>query len=459
MNESNIDTNANAGNNDARMQTVDQIIKPRWLLPIDDDATVLENHAVAIAGERIAAVDSCAAIDAQYRTANAITITLADHALMPGFINAHTHAPMTLLRGYADDLPLMEWLAEHIWPAESKWVDAEYVEVGADLALAEMIRGGTTCFNDMYFFPDIVAARAEAAGMRACVGMIVLDAPTVWAQDADEYIGKGLELMDAVRHSPLITTAFAPHAPYTVSDQPLERIRTLADELECGVHTHVHETAREVEESLERHGMRPLQRLEQLGLLGPRLVAVHLTQLLPDEIDLVAERGVKVAHCPQSNLKLASGICPVARLTAAGAAVAIGTDGASSNNDLDMLSEMQTASLLAKGASGNPAALPAHAALRAATMGGAEALGLAHLTGAVAAGKQADLAAIDLSAPATQPLYHPLSQIAYSAARDQVTDVWVGGRRLLENRRLTTLDEAEIVRQAAQWSRRIAGNS
>lgn len=443
--------------NESTPQTVDCIIKPRWLIPIDGDAT-LEDHAVAVAGDAIVAVDACDVIDAQYRAENGVdTVELRDHALMPGFINAHTHAPMTLLRGYADDLPLMEWLSEHIWPAESKWVEAGYVEAGADLALAEMIRGGTTCFNDMYHFPDIVARSAEAAGMRACVGMIVLDAPTVWARDADEYIGKGLALMDALRHSPLITTAFAPHAPYTVSAQPLERIRTLADELECGIHTHVHETAGEVEDSIKAHGMRPLQRLEKLGLLGPRLVAVHLTQLTPEEIDAIASRGVKVAHCPQSNLKLASGTCPVAQLLSAGATVAIGTDGAASNNDLDMLAELQTASLLAKGASGDPAALPAHAALKAATLSGAQALGLGDITGSITPGKKADFIAIDLSAPATQPVYEPANQIAYSAAREQVTDVWVAGKRLLENRRLTTLDEDAILQKAAEWGRRIAG--
>jgi len=441
---------------------VDLIIKPRWVIPIDGDAPVLENHAVAIAGDTIVAVDASDAIDAQYNAASTsatvATIELNRHALMPGFINAHTHAPMTLLRGYADDLPLTEWLTSHIFPAEAKWVDAEFVAAGAELALAEMIQSGTTCFNDMYYFPDIVARAAEVAGVRACVGMIVLDAPTVWAQDADEYIGKGLDLMDALRHSPLITTAFAPHAPYTVADRPLERIRTLADELECGIHTHVHETAGEVDDSIKAHGMRPLQRLAQLGLLSPRLVAVHMTQLTPAEITGVAEHGVKVTHCPQSNLKLASGICPLATLIDAGITVAIGSDGAASNNDLDMLAELQTASLLAKGASGDPAALPAFEALKAATLNGAEALGLSHITGSISTGKQADLIAIDLSAAATQPVYNPVSQLAYSATREQVTDVWVAGRRLLEHRRLTTIDEAAVIAKAAEWRDKIAGD-
>ena len=439
------------------MQQVDQIIIPRWLAPMDAaDAQrppVLEDHALAISGDRIEALDSCEAIRARYHAKT--EVALGEHVLMPGLVNAHTHAAMTLLRGYADDLPLMDWLSQHIWPAEAEWVDARFVEIGTDLALAEMIRGGTTCFNDMYFFPEVAAARAENAGMRACIGMIVLDFPSVWAQDADEYINKGLEMRDAVRHSPLITTAFAPHAPYTVSDPALEKIRTLAEELDCRIHTHVHETRQEIEESTGRYGVRPLERLGRLELVGPRLLAVHMTQLLPGEIETVAERGVTVVHCPQSNLKLGSGLCPVASLLESGVAVSIGTDGAASNNDLDMLAETQTASLLAKGVSQNPSALPAQAALEAATLGGAKALGLDHLTGSLTPGKQADCIAINLSAPATQPVYHPLNQILYSATQNQVTDVWINGTRLLKNRHLTTLDEAEVIQKAAELGRRI----
>ena len=354
------------------MQEVDQILIPRWLIPVDQAQSVLEGHALALAGDHIVALDSLPAIRARYRAKN--EITLSDHALLPGLVNAHTHAAMTLLRGYADDLPLMEWLTKHIWPTEAAWVDARYVAVGTDLALAEMIRGGTTCFNDMYFFPEVAAACVEAAGMRACIGMIVIDLPSAWAKNAEECINKGLELRDETRHSTLVSTAFAPHAPYTVDDAALEKIRMLADELDCRIHMHVHETRQEIEESNARYGMRPLQRLEQLELVGPRLTAVHMVQLLPGEIETIAERGVHVVHCPQSNLKLASGFCPVAKLRQSGVCVAIGTDGASSNNDLDMLGEMQSASLLAKGVSENPAALPAHDALEAATLGGAKPL-------------------------------------------------------------------------------------
>ena len=446
------------------MQSVDLIIAPRWLIPVDSASPtngaqpVLENHALAVTGERIVALDTVAAINAAYRATTEVTLT--NHALLPGLVNAHTHAAMTLLRGYADDLPLMEWLEKHIWPAEGAWVDARFVEIGTDLALVEMIRSGTTCFNDMYFFPEVAAARAEKAGVRACIGLIVIDdLPSAWAQNADECINKGLELRDQVRHSTLISTAFAPHAPYSVGNRALEKIRVLADELDCRIHMHVHETRQEIDESTARYGMRPLERLDRMELVGPRLSAVHLTQLLGGEIETVAERGVAVVHCPQSNLKLGNGLCPVEKLRKSGVSVAIGTDGASSNNDLDMLAELQSASLLAKGTAQDPAALPAHAALQAATLNGARALGLEQVSGSLTPGKQADIIAIDLSDSATQPVYHPLSQIVYSAARHQVSDVWVGGKRLLENRRLTTLDETEILAKAAEFGRRIKGAS
>lgn len=437
------------------MQTVEQIIQPHWLIPVDDQQSVLLEHAVVVEQDEIVEYGPAAAIHAKYNSSN-ITV-LEHHALIPGLVNAHTHAAMTLLRGFADDMPLMQWLSEHIWPAEAKWVERAFVEAGANLACAEMIKGGTTCFNDMYFFPDVVADSAKEAGMRACIGMIVLDTPTVWAENADEYIKKGLAIHDQVRHSPLITTVFAPHAPYTVSDEPLRRIATLSEELDCQVHMHVHETAHEVEESNARYGIRPLERLAQLGLLSPRLLAVHMTQLLPGEIQTVAERGVHVVHCPESNMKLASGFCPLSKLAAAGINVCIGTDGASSNNDLDMLGEMRTASLIAKGFSNDPAAFNAHETLAAATLNGAKALGLEHSIGSIAAGKKADLVAIDLSHCATQPVYHPVSQIVYSASREQVSDVWVGGQRLLENGLLTKLDLERICAVAGEWRDKING--
>ena len=443
------------------MQAVDKIIYPRWLVPVNGDADsgdnpVLENHGVVIDNGVILAVAHQDQVRSEYESQT--VVDLGRHILIPGLVNTHTHAAMTLLRGYADDIPLMEWLSEYIWPVEAQWVDEKFVEAGIDLACAEMIRSGTTCFNDMYLYPDVVARQAERSGLRACIGMIVIDFPTVWAQNADEYINKGLAMRDQIRHSSLVTAAFAPHAPYTVSDDAMARITTLAEELDCPVHIHLHETRHEIEESTARYGMRPLERLEQMGLLSPRLMAVHMTQLLDGEIDILAERGVNVVHCPESNLKLASGSCPVSKLQEAGVNVSLGTDGASSNNDLDMIGEMRTASLLAKGVSESPVSMNAHDTISTATRNGAKAIGLDHIIGSVEAGKQADLVAIDLSQPATQPVYHPLNQLVYSATRDQVSDVWIAGNQVLENRQLTTMDEERILAVANEWKEKIQRN-
>jgi 5-methylthioadenosine/S-adenosylhomocysteine deaminase len=394
-------------------------------------------------------------MEAGTRYQAAETVRLLEHALIPGLINAHTHAPMSLLRGLADDLPLMEWLNQHIWPAENAWVSPEFVHDGTELAIAEMLRGGTTCFNDMYFFPDVAAQVAARCGMRANAGLIVLDFPSAWAGNADEYLHKGVALHDALRDEPLITTCFAPHAPYTVSDTPLRTIATYAEELNLQIHMHVHETADEVRQSLERHSVRPLQRLQQLGLLSPSLMAVHMTQLTDEEIAQVAQSGAHVLHCPESNLKLASGFCPVAKLLQAGVNVAIGTDGAASNNDLDMWSEMRSAALLAKGVSGDATRVPAATALRLATINGARALGLEDRIGSLQTGKAADMTAVHLGAIETQPLYDPVSQLVYAAGRHQVTDVWVAGQRLLHERKLTTLDEQTILAKALQWRDKI----
>ena len=441
------------------MKKADRILLPRWTIPVSgggdpDPAAVLEDHAVVIVNDLIAETGERPEVLGAWESEE--TMVLDDHVLIPGLVNAHTHAAMSLLRGFADDLPLMQWLTEYIWPTEARCVDRDYVAVGTDLAMLEMIRGGTTCFQDMYFFPDTVAARAEAAGMRATVGMIAIEFPTAWAATPEEYIEKGLETRDDLRHSRLVNAAFAPHAPYTVSDGTLEKIATLAEELDCQVHMHVHETEHEISESIARFGVRPLERLDRLGLVSPRLAAVHMTQLLDMEIEFVTTRGVSVIHCPQSNLKLASGMCRVADLLRAGANVAIGTDGASSNNDLDMLSEMQAASLLAKGVAGDPSAMNAAQSLWAATMGGARALGMEDRIGSIEPGKVADMVAIDLSSARSIPVYHPLSQVVYGCAGDQVRHVWIGGRQVLDNGSFTRLDENRVLADARQWGLKIA---
>jgi 5-methylthioadenosine/S-adenosylhomocysteine deaminase len=435
------------------MQTIDSLLEARWVIPGEPADCVLEHAAVAVDRGRILAVVS--QHDAAQRFQARERIERASHVLLPGLVNAHTHAAMTLFRGLADDLPLQEWLERHIWPAESRWVDADFVRDGARLAMAEMLRGGTTCFGDMYFFPDVVAAAAAECGMRVSVGMVVAGFPSAWASTPTEYLSRGLEVRDAIRDQPLVSAVFAPHSPYAVDDDTLLKIRRLADELELGVHMHVHETAGELRQSLGQHGRRPFARLDALGLVGPDLQAVHMTQLEEREIGRCAQAGVSVVHCPESNLKLASGVCPVARLLDAGVNVALGTDGAASNNDLDMFGEMRTASLLGKITAADACALPAAATLRMATLGSARALGLAAGIGSLEAGKWADITCLDFAHACTQPVHDPLTQVVYAAGRDQVTDVWVAGRRLVSDGRLTTLDEPALIRRAAVWHERI----
>ena len=436
------------------MQSIDLLVLPRWLVPVEPAGLVLEEHALAVDGGRI--VDVLPAAFARQAFQPREVIELPDHVVLPGLVNIHTHAAMNLLRGLADDLPLMDWLQNHIWPAEGANVSYAFCADGVRLAAAEMIRGGTTCFNDMYFFPDATAAVAAEVGLRANVGLVVFDFPTAWAQNWEEYIHRGLEVHDRLRGDPLVRAVFAPHAPYTVSDAPLKRVRELATELGIGIQMHLHETAAEIEGGLQSGGKRPWQRLRELDLLGQDFIAVHMTQLTEAEIAEAGRLGVSVAHCPESNLKLASGFCPVTKLLAAGVNVALGTDGAASNNDLDMFGEMRTAALLAKGVSGDASALPAHAALRMATLAGARALGLEDRIGSLEKGKAADFIAVDLNRPATQPVYNVLSQLVYAASRDQVTDVYVAGRALLRDGKLLTLNEAETLAKAAEWRQRIA---
>ncbi len=433
---------------------IDLLINARWVIPVEPDNTVLDYHSVVICDGKIVNVLPTVEAEKKYRSAE--TINLDSHALLPGFINAHTHAAMSLFRGLADDLPLMEWLEKHIWPAEAKWVSSEFVADGARLAMAEMLKSGTTCFNDMYFFAEDVARVVREVRMRASVGMIVLDFPSSYAQSWEEYLEKGLKLHDELRNSELVSTTFAPHAPYSVSDEPLTKISVLNNELNRPVHIHLHETANEVAEAEKASRMRPLERLHKLDLVNPNLLAVHFTQTTVEEIQLLGDNNASVVHCPESNLKLASGFCPVTDLLAAGVNVALGTDGAASNNDLDMLGEMRTAALLAKGSSDDATALPAHTALRLATLNGAKALGLDGLTGSLEKGKAADMIAVDLDSVSTQPVYDPISQIVYAASRDQITDVWVAGQLLLTGRKLTTMDEKTIITKAQRWRDKIA---
>ncbi len=433
---------------------VDTLIHARWIIPVEPESVTYEHHTLVLDKGRI--IDLLPTESAQQRYQATNNKNLPNHALMPGLINCHTHVPMTLMRGIADDLQLMDWLENHIWPLEQKWIGESLVRDGTDLAIAEMLRGGTTCFNDMYFFPEITAHQAIHHGIRASIGLILIDFPSAWAENSDAYIEKGLALHEQLRHHPLITTPFAPHAPYTVSDQPLQQIRTIADELEIPIHMHVHETRHEIEQEQKKTGKRPLQRLNELGLLDPSFIAVHMTQLNDDEIKLLAETGAHIVHCPESNLKLGSGFCPISQCLDAGINVALGTDGAASNNDLDMFGEMRTAALLAKGVNENASVIPAMTAIKMATINGAKALGIADETGSLTIGKAADVIAIDLDHLETQPLYCPASQIVYAASRQQVTDVWIAGKQLLKKRELTTLNLADLKTKVQAWQKRLS---
>ena len=434
-------------------ESADLVLSASWIVPVEPAGCVLEDHALAVQGGAIAAIGPADEIDARF--ASRERVHLDGHAVVPGFVNAHTHAAMTLFRGLADDLPLDAWLAEHVWPAEARFVDEGFVRAGTRLATVEMLRGGTTCFNDMYFFPDVVGEVAKDAGIRAVLGLIVLEVPTAWAGDRESYFSRGLAVHEAFRGDTLVTTALAPHAPYTVGDEAFERIRDLSEDLDLPVHIHLHETAREVEDAVRESGERPFSRLARLGLVNARLAAVHMTNLLPGEIEELAGRGASVVHCPESNLKLASGVCPVPRLAAAGVNLALGTDGAASNNDLDMMGEMRTAALLGKLGAEDARATPAADVLRMATLGGARSLGLGERIGSIEPGKSADAVAIDLRGPDTQPVYHPVSQIVYAATRAHVREVWVAGRRVVRSGVVETLDAAEAVREAREWRARI----
>jgi 5-methylthioadenosine/S-adenosylhomocysteine deaminase len=432
---------------------LDLLLLPTWLVPVEPAGVVLREHGLGIRDGRIALIAPRA--EALKHPAREVR-ELPGHLLTPGLINAHGHAAMTLFRGLADDLPLMSWLQDHIWPAEAKWVNEDFVRDGTELAIAEQLKGGITCFSDMYFFPEVASELVHKSGIRAQMTIPVLDFPTPGARDADEALRKGLKLFDELKLHPRIKIAFGPHAPYSVSDDKLENVRMLAEELDAGIHMHVHETAFEVQQSLELHGMRPLQRLAGLGLLGPRFQAVHMTQISDEDIALLVESNSSVIHCPESNLKLASGFCPVEKLWQAGVNVAIGTDGAASNNNLDLLGETRTAALLAKAVAGSATALDAHSALRMATLNGARALGLDEQTGSLELGKLADLVAFDLSGLAQQPVYDPVSQLIYAGSRSCVQHLWVGGKQLLDQGRLTRLDEDHIIANARAWGARIA---
>lgn len=426
------------------------LISARWILPITPQNQILERHALVICGEYIIDLLPLEKAKKKYRAAH--YLNLEDHILMPGLVNAHTHTPMNLFRGLADDLELLDWLQKHIWPAEKALINAEFVRTGTELAIAEMLRGGITCFNDHYFFHDTIAQVASETGIRACVGVLVMNISTEFAKDEETYLFRAKETLAKSEACPLISWSLAPHAPYTVSDTALKEIIKLSEQHNLPIHMHIHETKHEIEQGLHEYGKRPLTRLHDLGLLSKRLIAVHMTQLTSEEIELVQKTQTNVVHCPESNLKLASGIAPIAKLIRAGVNVAVGTDGAASNNDLDLLGEIRTAAFIAKVSGTDPTHLPAEEAIKMVTLNGAKALGLESKIGSLEIGKLADIIALDLSSYLTQPVFNPISHLVYATNRLQVSDVWVGGKQLLKKGEFTKLDIKRILKDSLKWA-------
>ncbi len=429
-------------------ETIDLLIEARWIAQVDPDV-VLKNHAVAVHHGRIVAVLPSGEARIRYRAEQ--RVTLDEHILIPGLVNLHAHAAMNLMRGLADDLPLMTWLQEHIWPTEAAHVSAQFVLDGTRLACAEMLKGGTTCFNDMYFYPDAAASAASEFGMRAMIGITALEFPTAYASDADDYLNKGLAVREKWINDPLIGFCLAPHAPYSVADESFERIVTLAEQLGLPIHCHLHETRQEISDSMAQYGTRPLARLQRLGLAGPGLIGVHAVHMNDDDLQLLADTGINIAHCPTSNLKLGSGIAPVARMRQLGINVGLGTDGAASNNRIDMFGEMRLAALLAKGSTEDAAALPAAEVLRMATLNGAQALGLADEIGSITPGKAADLCAVALSSLENRPCYDPVSHLVHVAGRESVSHVWVAGKCCVEHKILHSKGQNDLVSSVALW--------
>jgi 5-methylthioadenosine/S-adenosylhomocysteine deaminase len=434
------------------MQTCDLRLDPGWIVPVEP-AGALADHALIVDAGRIVALVPSTQADLDFEARE--HVALPRHAVLPGLVNAHTHGAMSLFRGIADDVPLQAWLERHIWPREARFVAPEFVYDGARLAAAEMLRSGITCCNDMYFFPDASARAFLELGMRAMLGLPVLDFPTPYAADADGYLSRGLEIRDALKHEGSLAFSLSPHAPYTVGDATWQKIVVYARQLDLPIQTHLAETAHEVALSLAEHGRTPLRRLHDLGATGPQFIAIHAVHLAADEIALLAAQGCHVVHCPISNMKLGSGIAPVSALLAGGVNVALGTDGAASNNRLDLFGEMRIAALLAKVATGDPSMLPAQQVLGAATLAGARALGLEREIGSLIAGKQADIVAVDLSALDALPCYDPVSHLVHAVGREAVTDVWVAGRRVVAHRTLQTADEAALAASARLWQERL----
>ena len=429
------------------------IISASWIFTANSEDQLLYDYSVVIKDNKIIDLVHQSKVFSEYEADEIYQLT--DHILIPGLINTHTHASMSLFKGFADDLSLQDWLNNYIWPAEKKFVNSSFVRDGSILALSEMIKAGVTTFNDMYFYPDATAEASIELGVRSNIGLVVLDFPTNYASDPEDYLSKGFEFRDRWRNEDLITTSIAPHAPYSVSDEAFALINTYSEELGINIHLHLHETQREIDDSINRYGITPVQRLNNLGIINPSLIAAHCVYLNEQDIALLAKNKVSIVHNPSSNMKLGSGIADVAKMLKQNLNVSLGTDSSASNNRLDIMEEMRLASLLLKGTTKSPELLPATQAIKMATINGAKALGLESMIGSIEKNKIADLVAIDLNSIENQPIYNPLSTLVYSSTKSDVSYVWIDGKVKLKEKKLVNVDEEKIMQMAKIWQIKI----
>jgi 5-methylthioadenosine/S-adenosylhomocysteine deaminase len=429
------------------------IISASWIFTSNSEGQLLSDYSIVIENDKIIDLVPQDKVFDEYEANDIYQLT--DHILIPGLINTHTHAAMSLFKGFADDLPLQDWLNDYIWPAEKEFINSSFVKDGSILALSEMIKSGVTTFNDMYFFPDATAEAVKELGVRSNIGLVVLDFPTNYATDPEDYLLKGFEFRDKWRNEELITTSIAPHAPYSVSDEAFTLINTYSEELSINIHTHLHETQWEIEDSIEKYGITPVQRLNNLGIIGPSLMAVHCVHLNDQDMATLAKNKVSIVHNPSSNMKLGSGIADIAKMLKQNLNISLGTDSSASNNRLDMMEEMRLAALLIKGSTKSPESFSANEAIKMATINGAKALGLESIIGSIEKNKKADLVAIDLNSIENQPIYNPLTTLVYSSSRSDVSYVWIDGEIKLKDKKLVKIDEKKIIQLAKKWQRKL----
>lgn len=435
------------------MQSVDFILCGDYILTMNDYMDVITDGAIAVDGDRIVDLDKKTEILRKYTSKR--TVEGRNRVLLPGLINTHTHAAMVYFRGLADDLPLKEWLEGHIWPAENHWLGPEFISDATELACLEMLKAGITTYNDMYFFGSSAALSAKKIGMRAVLGAGILDFPSASAKNAEEYLLNAENFSKEWKGDELIIPSIAPHAVYTCSSETFKKAKRLAERLGLYLHIHLSETEWEVKDSLSRFGKRPVEYLYDIGFLDSNVLAAHCVWLSDNEINIISEMKVGVSHCIESNLKLASGIAPVVKLINSNVKVSFGTDSAASNNDLNILGEMSTASKVHKAINNDPTVLDSKTVVKMATRWAAEVLGISDKIGTIEKGKIADVISINLKSPHLVPLYDIYSHIVYAAQPSDIEMVMVNGKMVVNNGRLLTADEDEILSKALRWGERI----